>query len=78
MHLAIGAPIVMLRKPYGLRSARFATIVCKIEEPEDCAANESSGHPRTSDRVKHCGYVHAISKNARRAPAEEYGGGLAT
>ena len=42
MNLAVGAPIVMLRKPRGLRAARFATIVCKIEEPEDCAANGSS------------------------------------
>jgi len=27
MNLAVGAPIVMLRKSHGLRSARFATIV---------------------------------------------------
>jgi len=42
VNLAVGAPIVMLRKRRGLRSVRFATIVRKIEEPEDCAANGSS------------------------------------
>ena len=41
-NLAVGAPIVMLRRLRGPRPARLAIIVCKIEEPEDCAANGSS------------------------------------
>ena len=42
VNLPVGAPIVMLRKRRGLRSVLVATIACKIEEPEDGAANGSS------------------------------------
>jgi len=42
LNLAVGAPIVMLRMRRGLRPARPATIVCKMEELEDRMTNGSS------------------------------------
>jgi hypothetical protein len=41
-NLAVGVPIVMLRKRRGLRPARFSTNVCKMGGVEVCAANGSS------------------------------------
>jgi hypothetical protein len=41
-NFAVGVPFAMLRKPRRLPSRRYATTVCKIEEPEDVAANGSS------------------------------------
>jgi hypothetical protein len=52
VNLAVAFPIViLLRDRRALRPVRLATIVCRMEEPEDCGAKGSSNQEPVEQRL---------------------------